>query len=372
MNLVYDFSIFGQRYGGISRYFHEVIRRIANDQDLNVYLFQGLYANEYPLNLYRNKYRFYFGFKRPVIPKTNRVFNRINELLFRVYLDMNKLDRPVYHPTYYLKNLKDIKNSVKVVLTVYDLICELYPAEFRNARKEIENKKTSINRADHIICLSESTKRDLTKFYKIPEGKISVIYLGSSLETDNIREDINSNITIPRPYILYIGHRRTAYKNFNLLLDAFIKGAFYKDFDLLCFGSGKFTQQELKYFKLHNIINSIHYCEGDDSFLANTYRNATCLVYPSLYEGFGLPVLEAMSQGCPVIASNTSSISEIVGDAAILFDPSSADSLIESLRRLLYSSEIPEVLSDAGYIQAAKFDWDITAQKTLQIYKALI
>jgi glycosyltransferase involved in cell wall biosynthesis len=370
MNIIYDPSIFSQRYGGVSRYFYEIITRLLHRQELNIFLFQGFYANEYPLNKHKKEYKFYFGVKRPAIPYTNCLFSVLNHYLFRAYFRLNQPAKPLYHPTYYSKTLGKVKASTKVVVTVYDMVCELYPEQFSNAEAEIESKKISIERADHIICISENTKKDLINFYNIHQDKIDVIYLASSLETKNTEME-ESKVTLSKPYILYMGSRRTAYKNFYVVLDAFDKGGFSRDFDLLCFGSGGLSNSELKTFASRGLINSVQYARGNDSFLADIYKKAACLVYPSFYEGFGFPTLEAMSLDCPVIAANSGSIPEVAGDAAILFDPQSVDCLIESLKRLLYSCDLTETLRQAGRSRSGKFSWEITAEKTLGVYKGL-
>jgi glycosyltransferase involved in cell wall biosynthesis len=371
VNILYDASIFGQKYGGISRYFYEIIRRIADTPAANVLLFQGFYANKYPLRSYRHKYKFYFGLRRPAIPKTTRLFNGLNHFLFRRFINLTKLDRLVYHPTYYSGALAQVRKPTRIVLTVYDMVCELFPQYFKNANREIENKRNSIKRADHIICISENTRNDLVRLCNVNQDNVSVIYLGSSINAQDIAA-LEPRPPAARPYILYVGPRQTPYKNFTLLLSAFVDGCLFKDFDLLCVGSGRFTAAESARFRVLNLTDQLCHIDPDDVSLATAYKNAACLVYPSLYEGFGFPVLEAMSAGCPVVAANSSSIREVAGDAAVLFDPLDVDCLIQALRRVLYSSHVQNTLREAGYVQSRKFNWDTTVEQTLQVYANLV
>jgi len=368
VNVLYDAAIFGQKYGGISRYFYEIIRRMAGRDGLNAFVFQGLYANAYPLNLCRNRCKFYFGVKRPVIPKTTWLFNKFNEIIFGAFLKLKSSGHIVYHPTYYSAKLPHVPRTTKVVLTVHDMVCELYPGQFANAFAELRSKMASLARADRIICISENTKNDLMRFYDISEEKITVIYHGPSLEADTSVPDGPPS----RPYILYIGPRQTPYKNFTVLLNAFVNGGFYKDFDLQCFGSGRFSNREICGFDSLGVADRLRYADGDDTALACAYKRAACLVYPSLYEGFGLPVLEAMHVGCPVVASNASSIPEVAGDAAVLFEPRSTESLIAALRKVLYHESFSRALATAGLTRARMFSWDIAAEKTLRLYKSLV
>jgi glycosyltransferase involved in cell wall biosynthesis len=265
--------------------------------------------------------------------------------------------------------LKQNKNA-PIVITVYDMIHELYPDQFIDSWFVIKAKKRAISKAKVIIAISENTKKDLIKIYNVPESKIKVIYLASSLHSLNLVtiDELKEGHGIKRPYILYVGDRRT-YKNFKLLFDSYITN-FSDDFDLICFGGGKFKTNELKSIN-NRIKNSIIQLNGPDDLLASLYKHAFCFVFPSLYEGFGIPPLEAMSMGCPVIASNASSIPEVVGDAAILFDPNSKEELIYAIKSLFDESKRNDLIK-RGFEQEKKFSWDKMAGETLDIYKSIL
>ena len=168
--------------------------------------------------------------------------------------------------------------------------------------------------------------------------------------------------------------RRKRYKNFRLLLEAYSKlDKIKKDFDIICFGGGKFLKEEINYIKELSIkIDSIQQIEGSDEILSNLYLNATVLIYPSKYEGFGIPILEAMSLGCPVISSNVSSLPEVYGNAALGFSPNSSDELINCINKVVFDNFQRDQLIEKGLKRKNLFSWKKCAQQTNDIYKKLI
>lgn len=370
MNLLYDYSIFQlQRYGGVSRYFYELITRLSENQDTTVNLFEGFHINKYGLSSNPDIFESYRGYKIPQIKNTGHIFETLNQIWFKSFYSKSSID--IYHPTYYRNDLHKFKKT-PIVLTIYDMIHELYSDQIVNSKSVIESKKNSIDFADIIICISENTKNDLIKLYNISEDKIKVIYLASSLQPSNMTSfnNIRTQYNFIRPFILYVGGRG-GYKNFNVLLEAYTSH-FSKHFDLVCFGANVFNIKELKFIKKYNLINKVIHIVGPDNLLAYLYKNAYCLVYPTLYEGFGIPPLEAMAMGCPVIASNTSSIPEVVGSAGILFDPYSKSSLINAIESLQNNESTRNRLIKLGLEHEKKFSWDKMANETLNVYKSII
>ena len=372
MKILYDHTVFQfQRYGGISRYFYELITRLSTKEDVDISLFHGFHINEYALSEHKQNFDSYWGYKwkykKPAAKYMALMFAIPNKILFDNY--MRSSDVNIYHPTYYMKGLKQNRKT-PTVITVYDMIHELYPDQFRDSETTIKTKKRAISIADIIIAISENTKKDLIRIYDVPESKIKVVYLASSLQSSNPMaiDELKKGYGLKRPYILYVGDRRT-YKNFNVLLNSYINH-FSDDFDLICFGGGKFKTNELKNIN-SRIKNSIIQLNGSDDLLASLYKHAFCFVCPSFYEGFGIPPLEAMSMGCPVIASNASSIPEVVGDAAILFDPHSKDELICAIESLYDESKRNDLIK-RGFEQEKKFSWDKMATETLDIYKSIL
>lgn len=370
MDILYDHSIFRlQRYGGISRYFYELITRLSAKNDVNINLFEGFHVNEYGLSNYKNRFALYKGYKVPEIQYAGYTFEVLNKFGFtRIY---SKLDFNIYHPTYYRKDLGAFRKT-PIVLTVYDMIHELYPGQFWNSKRVIESKRESIKVADAIICISENTKKDLIRIYDVPEEKIRVVYLANSLRKSNLVniENLKQIYNITKPYILYIGDRR-AHKNFQFLLEVYAS-QLSKKYDLVCFGGGNITRKESDIIKKFDLSKNVILVQGNDSMLASLYKNAFCFIYPSLYEGFGIPLLEAMAMECPIIASNTSSIPEVVGEAGILFDPLSRESLINAIESLVNSDSKRNNLIKLGKEQEKKFSWDKMANETLDIYKSII
>ena len=217
------------------------------------------------------------------------------------------------------------------VLTIYDLIHERYPNSFINSVGTTRPKKIAANRADHVICISESTRRDLVEYCGVPEERTSVIYLGVD---PNFGQVINTTERLnPRPFLLYVG-ARGGYKNFNGLVKAFAKSErLRQEFDLLCFGGGAISSSELELAMALGLRpNQLIQIGGSDNILVSLYKQASALVYPSLYEGFGIPPLEAMTVGCPVICSNSSSLPEVVGDAAETFNPLDMEAILAALK----------------------------------------
>jgi glycosyltransferase involved in cell wall biosynthesis len=369
MNVLYDYSIFQvQRYGGISRYFYELIGHLSMNKEINVNFFEGFHINEYNFSIYKNNFKSYNGFKAPSFKGCGYTFDKLNSIWFKkTYDDFSNLN--IFHPTYYRQDIYKFKKSF-IVLTVYDMIHELFEDQFKND-KAIIAKKSSIDSSDVIICISENTKKDLIDIYNVSEEKVKVVYLANSLNYENTIgfNEFQVKYGIQKPYLLYVGARKD-YKNFSLLLNAYTNH-FSHTFNLVCFGGGKFTQEELQKIKRHNLSNQIIQINGSDQVLASLYKNAFCFIYPSLYEGFGIPPLEAMALGCPVIASNVSSIPEVVEDAGILFNPHSEESLTSSIESILNNESKREEFIKKGFKQEKKFSWDRVTKETLDIYRGM-
>lgn len=356
MNILYDQTIFRlQRYGGISKYFCELVDRYIDSNE--IHMFKGININEYDLDQYKSKFASYISYKIPEVKYTGFFTNKLNNRLFnRKYSTINS---GVYHPTYYKANLAKF-TKLPTVLTVHDMIYELFPENFWNSKWVIESKKASIYAADAIICISENTKQDLLKFYDVPNDKISIVYMGNTPPT-NINMYNHSN-----PYLLFVGDRSAPYKNFWPFFEVYIK-EFKDEYDLVLFGNG-LSKQELKFIDDNALKNKVIQIQGDNDLLWSVYQSAHCLVYPSLYEGFGIPILEAMSVGCPAVACNSSSIPEVAGNAGVLFEPLSDESMINAISSVEHHRQ---KLIVSGYARAEQFSWDKVAKETMEIYKSV-
>lgn len=358
-----------QRYGGISRYFYELINNLSKNNEVNVNLFEGFHINEYEFYKEKDNFGLYRGFRTPSFKGTVQLFDKLNYIWFRrTYDDFSNLN--IFHPTYYRQDIYKFKKSC-VIITVYDMIHELFKDKVEKEDKTSQAKRFSIDSADSIICISENTKKDLINIYDISKEKVKVVYLANSLTPNGIIEykQLQERYNIQKPYILYVGERG-GYKNFSLLLEVY-RNNFSGFLDLVCFGGGKFTQNELQKIKNNDLSDKIIHLNGSDNILASLYKNAFCFVYPSLYEGFGIPPLEAMAMGCPVIASNVSSIPEVVEDAGILFNPYSEESLTSSLELLLNNESKRRQLIQDGFKREQMFNWNRVTKETLDIYKSM-
>jgi glycosyltransferase involved in cell wall biosynthesis len=249
------------------------------------------------------------------------------------------------------------------------MIHERFPERFPKNDMTSQMKAESVARADHVICISESTQRDLIEILGVEPTKTSVVHLGFALTQQRPFESTSYD----RPYLLYVG-QRSGYKNFESLLIAYSSShELMSNYDLLVFGGGNWTDSELGRASCLGIdVSRLRNIQGNDCALANLYQNASLLIYPSIYEGFGIPPLEAMSFGCPVVSSNTSSIPEVVGEAAELFDPYSPSAMLIAIERVLGSSRHRQALVDRGYTRIKKFSWDRCAEQTAEIYRSIV
>lgn len=362
MKITYDNQIFGwQRYGGISRIYFELIKNFENIEEVDVNLLGKFYINEYlkssDLNANKNSIYLNQKFKVP-----GRVLRVINNLLEKKYVDCD-----IFHETYFTNTKRSIsKNSIRV-LSMYDMIHEKFPKNFSKYDPTIYEKKSAVERADHIICISESTRSDMLEYYNIDESKTSVVHLGSDIK---LPKEIPGESISYKDYILYVGSRG-GHKNFKTFLKALSVNDFIKNnFKILAFGGGAFDESEKKFIIKHKI--NAKQISGTDDLLSKLYKNATLFIYPSTYEGFGIPPLEAMKLKCPVACSNLSSIPEVVGDAAVLFDPYEIDSINAALMSIIESGSKRKTLISLGLLQSQKFSWEKTTMETYDLYNSLI
>ena len=303
----------------------------------------------------------------PHIPKMGRFVRSTNIAASRL-LVKPRTDVDVFHETYYTSTDCAPRKAIKI-LTCFDMIHEKFSNVLSPKDKTAVVKKEAIKRADHIICISENTRKDLIELLNVPREKTSVTYLGCSLKP-------NEFLSFPmskKAFLLYVGPR-FVYKNFERFLKVFAGSKLLKtEFSIICFGGGSFSDRERSLARsLHIPPDQLIQMSGTDEKLASLYASATAFVYPSLYEGFGIPPLEAMTFGCPVVASDTSSIPEVVGDAAELFDPTDEEMMCAAIERVVTDAEHSKKLIDAGYDRVKQFSWTKCAQETLNIYSSLI
>lgn len=362
MQILYDGAIYGyQKVGGINRYFDNIISKLPND--FNPTLTSVRPRNE-PHPYHPNLKVFSYKQFRP-----RRVSLWLASYYFQLVGMLNNYQ--IFHPTYYTLITRQSfqKKRCPVVLTVYDMIHEIYADLMDINGEATEIKKRAILAADIVLCISENTKIDLLDRYSLPEERVLVTHLATEFNSSFGYGDES----IPHsPFFLYVGGR-IFYKNFNNLLTAF-SSVISKVSDItLCVVGSPFDSSEQAMIAEMNIGKHIqHVGYISDSRLAKLYRNCIAFVYPSLYEGFGIPLLEAMICQAPIIASNTSSIPEVVGDAGLLFNPSSILDLADRLMFLLENPVERERLKVQGLEQNKKFSWDKTVTKTIDAYRSVI
>ena len=363
MRVVYDHQAFVQRYGGVSRYFVELASKL-DSSGIDVRINSPVYLSNYLAEMKSRKIvnGIYLPYHFRGIGYLTRV---VNKTLLKL-LPFKSAD--ILHETYYIE--EPLIRSKKNVITVYDMVAEKFCSSFPHGAKFHAIKKMSIERADHVICISKQTLDDLIDMFGVNKEKVSVIYLGSSLSNGtDCTEKMSSDI---RPYVLYVG-KRNSYKNFDSFIKAYaLSDRVKKEADVVCFGGGTFSDEEIKTLDQLGVCHLVKHVTGDDKTLARYYKNAVFFVYPSIYEGFGLPTLEAMNFGCPVVCSNTSSLPEVVGDAGFYFDPANLDEIKAAIETMVFDSGIRNRLVMNGFERVKKFTWEKTARETAKLYRSLL
>ena len=367
MRIAFDHQTFTlQTYGGISRYFVRLAQEfIAVGEQVRI--FAPFHVNAYLPSLPAECIQ---GKRLNRFPrKTRFIFTLYNNLVSRSAIP--QWNPSILHETYYTQHIAT-SNKCPTVITVYDMIHELFAKEFMPHDKTAAIKKIAIDRADHVICISENTKKDLINLHGLPEHKISVVLLGFDQFTQRsyIAQSQPRNNA---PFLLYVGSRG-GYKNFTAFLTAVAASpALKSDFAVLAFGGGKFDSTELALIaSLGFSKNQVKQISGDDTLLGNCYTNARAFVYPSIYEGFGIPPLEAMAHGCPVVSSNTSSMPEVVAKAGEYFNPTSVDEMRHAIESVVYSDTRIAELKRLGSARLAHFSWPKCADQTRAVYQSLL
>jgi glycosyltransferase involved in cell wall biosynthesis len=269
----------------------------------------------------------------------------------------------IFHPTYYDPRCVASLRGKPFVITIHDMIHELFPGDFPNSSVP-EGKKQLAMKARRIIAISETTKRDIVRLYGIDDAKIDVIYHGNSL---TLPADGPRPTCLPARYLLFVGNRGI-YKNFRLCTEAFAR--LTPDdplLSLVCVG-GPFSGPEVGLLQSLGIADKVKQMQVSDETLALAYQYALAFVFPSLYEGFGIPLLEAFSCECPVIASRASCFPEIAADAAEYFDPADTGSLLEAIKKVILVPGRAKELRELGRLRARSFTWEKTCLETLASY----
>lgn len=350
MRVLFDHQIFSyQTFGGASRYFVELMARFAERGDPQFTLGVAESPNEYLARA-----SFYRG--KTVKPRFLRTYARNSVATVAA----TRGHHDILHATFYDPAITRVQRRAKLVVTVHDMIPEKFPELFAGeglynrfvTQRWIAGKRTLCERANAIIAVSEHTKTDLVEMYGIAPERVTVIHHGASLTPSMLRPS-----SLPDDYVLFVG-QRALYKNFRVVVEAL------RNDNLVCVGGGAFTTEERALLAEHR-VNAIQR-SVTDSELAACYANARAFVFPSRYEGFGIPILEAFACDCPVVLARASCFPEIAGDAAVYFAPDSVEELRGALDQAVSRRAS---LVTAGRARLQRFSWESAATTTTAVYR---
>jgi glycosyltransferase involved in cell wall biosynthesis len=367
IKVLYDYHPFIAPHGGVPRYFCEILKEIQDKIEIDV---SALYSdNEYAQQLPFLKISQLFTKKK--FKGKSRLEGIINLIYSSRKIIKNNYD--IFHATssnaYILgfsnaSYLKQVKNPV--VATIHDMIYENAPVEYQETYAiHVESKKKLIYGSDHIIAVSENTKREILKHYPINPEKITVIHHGApTISKVKLQNELGK-------YILFVG-RRSPYKNFSFFTES-IAPLLLDDnqLKLVCV-SPSFTIKEEEFLLKLGIRNQVITLGGvSDVVLNSLYKNALVFAFPSLEEGFGLPILEGFANNCPVCISNSSCFPEIAGNAALYFDPKDKLSIYNSIKSIINDKSLASELVRRGSERLSLFSWKTAAKQTLEVYNSV-
>ena len=361
MRVALDEQIFSlQPYGGISRMFASIARQFILDPDLEVELLPlaAPVINRYLLDDE-------FVRSRLAVWDAGHEYRSLLRYFLRV---QPRRGLQVVHNTFYLPHGLASYPGAKRVVTVHDMIPELMPRT-RRRLDFLTLKKRYVRTADHIICVSEATRRDMESVYGDLDAPVTVIHHGVD---PHFSPDALPVPGLPHDYLLFVGHRGQ-YKNSTVLLNAFVKvRARLSGMKLVFVGGGPFTRAEVEQHQSLGISDDVLQISLPDSLMPSVYAHAQAFVFPSTFEGFGIPALEAMASGTPTILAKASSLPEVGGNATLFFQPDSAEDLSEAILTAILDQEKRKVLITSGVERAASFSWRKSARATAEVYQSML
>lgn len=358
MQLIVDGTIFEKNtFGGIARIFKNILPLICDlDPKLKIVMFFTK-SPKLPYPQHKQISTVFLNDVQKLRPW--RIWKPYHQNAKHFYLKwrLGSTTKSIWVSTYFTMPPEYWKGTQ--VVWIYDLIYELYPDILFNSATEIESKQKAILAADKVFCISKTTAQDLRIFYPIDEEKIVVAQLSCDKYFKK-RSDPEIKNRISYNYFLFIG-RRSGYKGFDTLLEAYSCWRYHHDHRLLVIGQD-WTDKEFADIKRLGLVNDIVLIKSvDDEYLCDLYNQAEGLIYPSRYEGFGIPLLEAIACGCPVIASRIPSTEEVVGDVPFYFEPGDAEGLRSALGRVISTDDLQNRI-EQGYQKATEYTWEKTAQ----------
>lgn len=367
MTVIYDFAVFaGQRAGGVSRYFVELVRALRSHPDIACRVDVGFHANVHLAALEgaeRVK-----GWRWPLPGWCFRcaggLLYAFDRSLFVARAPTLKAD--IHHMTNY--ELLPGCGRRRAV-TVYDMAHERFPELYPPEQNDTASRKAAVmGSSDLILCISNATRDDVLDRFPGVADRTRVVYLGTRLMPVRMRPQDSG-----APFFLHVGERR-GYKNGLTLLRAFARLAERRaDCQLVFFGGPKPLPEERAILARHGIQARVRFCAGDDRALSARYAGAVALVYPSAWEGFGLPIVEAMQAGCPVITTGAGALAEVAGGHATICPPYDVEAWVAAMDAGL--SEAPgtrEARTTRARLYAETFTWERCAAQTADAYRAIL
>ena len=362
LRILYDHTIFRmETRGGISRYVLELARRVPR-AGIDVHVFGGLHRNDALAELKRERPEGVTGVRAPASLVRTKVVGAVDAMLLGRHA-RGRRKYSVVHPTHVTRSSPRLRGA-GLVATVYDMIPELFPSEFA-ADPTAERKRALVSEADLVLCISRTTADDVVRLLGVDPAKLRIVLPG------RVTPPAPEPTPTPpsRPFFLFVGARQL-YKNWAGLLDAWASAPDLRAHaDLVCFGGGELTTAERARMDALGVEGSVHWRSGPDDALFRHYRSAACVVIPSLYEGFGLPALEAMTVGTPVIAHREGAVPEVLGGVGSLVDARDPAALAAAMRDVLDDAAVRARAAVEGPARAALFDWDVAAEQAIAAYR---
>ena len=352
MKILFDHQIFYKKYGGASKYFVMLLDSMLRESWETTTLLSG---NPYveAKRLFRTcRYRF-------------RGQPRLLEYANRPYTNyrLRQRDFDVFHQTDFGVYCLNSLGNKPMVTTFHDTNLSTHDPH----PEIVKLQMASLARANAVIAVSENTKRDMLELFDIDEKKIHVVYHG--IEQPDLGQLPAARIFV-FPYVLYVG-RRSQYKNFQRFAEAFsVLHSKYPEIHCVC-TSVPFNHSERETFAKLGIQDCMHSIFADEKTMLVLYRDACVFVFPSIYEGFGMPILEAWSCHCPVVLSNASCFPEIAGDAGLFFEATDVDDMAEKMEKAVADSHMREHLIAKGDERVKLFSWKRCAEKHVKVYESL-
>ena len=366
MTVLYDHQAFGTQYGGVARYFYDLItalRRHGVDTRLSAPFSNNVYLQE-SLQFGVHSFPYVFGYMN-----TSRVVSQVNRLWSSMRLRQQNFD--VFHPTFFHPYFLDLIGNKPFVLTYHDAIKDKFGAEFGHLDNSTQTMKQRLfDRAAGVIVPSENTKQDLLALFNVKPEKVTVVHHATHFSSFQLPSGFQ--VPVPAAYLLYVGTRND-YKNFEPFLQA-LAPVFHRQpqVQLVCAGGGAFSAEEQGQIENLGLTGRVGQYDIDDNILYYLYQHALAFVYPSRYEGFGIPILEAFAAGCPVVLSDASSFPEVAQDAALYFDPWSADAIGSQIETIIGDEALRQSLRQRGYERQQAFSPEQLAHQTLQVYQRVV